>query len=488
MSADPPTVARPPLRRVYLLTFVVPALCCALAAALRPAGRLGPPDELPWIDQLLYDDNDFAAFALRGFNSGLGREAGRRDDPKVLTDEEYSESLREEQPLKPRYYLEYPHAALLLFRVPYLFEPELPAAPDALLDGPHVPLVYHVPRDDEAELWKFFHRVVTSYAVMMVGFHAALVAVLALGYLPRGELGYRGLLLIFPGVLFYSLNRFDVVPALLTALSFALLGRGRLTASAVALAAGTLVKVYPVLLAPLVVRYLVTSRSPRAGAGWAAAYAGAIAAFLVPAVAAWGADQVAAPYAVQLSRKLEGMTAYNFLIPGDELRAALAGNGPVGRGFRLGTLAVVAGLLLVRPIPDLAGVLRRGVVVLITFISLSVFYSPQWILWLVPLLMPLAGRQRRLLLLAAALDLLTWGQWPLGANLMSFFDLFDWPPTLDSVSSMGLSLSAGNVLLTVLAYARYAVLGSIVWNVLRADRSALSASPTLPATASPAVA
>jgi hypothetical protein len=488
MSADPPAVARPPKRRVYLLAFVVPALCCVLAAALRPEGRLGPPEDLPWLDQLLYDDNDFAAFALRGLNSRLGREAGRRDDPKTLSDEEYADSLREDQPLKPRYYLEYPHAALLLFRVPFLFEAELPSAPNALLDGPHVPLVYHTPSEDEAELWRFFHRVVTSYAVMMVVFYAALVAVLALGYLPGGDLGYRGLLVILPGVLFYSLNRFDVVPALLTALGFALLGRGRVTASAVALAAGTLVKVYPVFLAPLVVRYLVTSRSPRAAAGWAAAYAGAIAAFLVPAVGVWGAEQVAAPYVVQLSRKLEGMTAYNFLIPGDGLRAELAGNGPVGRGFRLGTLALVSALLLVRPIPELAGVLRRGAVVLITFISLSVFYSPQWIVWLVPLLLPLAGRQRPLLQLAAALDLLTWGQWPLGANLMGIFDLFEWPPTLESVSSMGLSLSAGNVLLTILAYARYAVLGAIVWNLLRADRSAVPASPPLPATPSPAVA
>lgn len=488
MSADPPPTARPPLRRAYLLAFAVPALCCATAIALRPAGRLGPPADMEWLDQLLYDDNDFAAFALRAFNSRLGREAGGKDDPKILSDDEYTESLRQDQPLQPRYYLEYPHAALLLFRVPFVFEPELPTVPNAVLDGPHVSAVYHTPGDGEEELWSFLHRVVTCYAVMMVVFYAALMAVLAAGYLPGGGLGYRGLLLILPGALFFSLNRFDVVPALLTALSFALLGRGRVTASAVALGAGTLVKVYPVFLAPLVVRYLFTAKSPRVAVGWCLAFAFALAAFLVPAVAVWGVDQVAAPYVVQLSRKPEGWTVYSYLFSNKELLAEVAGNGPLARGFRLGSLALVSALLLVRPIIDLSGVLRRGTVVLITFISLSVFYSPQWILWLTPLLLPLAGRNRRLVFLAAALDLVTWGQWPLGANLMNLFDLFDWPPTADWVSSVGLSLSAGDLLLTFLAYARFAVLGAIVWNVLRADRSSEPASTPLTAVPSAATA
>ena len=38
---------------------------------------------------------------------------------------------------------------------------------------------------------------------------------------------------------------------------------------------------------------------------------------------------------------------------------------------------------------DLAGVLRRGAVVLIVFIGFSVYFSPQWVLWLAPLCLPL---------------------------------------------------------------------------------------------------
>jgi hypothetical protein len=446
---------------VHFLLFIVPMLCFGASVWVRPAGRLGPPESVEWIHQILYDDNDFAAYALRSLNDSFGRHAGRRDAPEQVLPEEYTEGLRSQRSLEPEYYLEYPHAALLLFKVPYLFGPVATGAPAALLDGAHEDVVMHQPRAEESGVWEYFHRTVTSYMLMMVAFHAALVAVLAAGYLAGGGLAYRGLLLILPGALFFSLNRFDVVPALLTAVSLACLGRGRITASAVILGAGTLIKVYPIFLAPLIVRYLLTTKAPKQATRWAIAYGIALAAFLVPAVQVWGVGEVAAPYIVQLSRKAEGFTAYVYLIPLEDLRNVLAGNGFFGRSFRLGCLALALGLLLARPIPDLAGVLRRGAIVLIVFITLSVFYSPQWVLWLTPLLLPLAGRQRSLVALIAGLDLVTWGQWPIACNLAYTFRVEDFPR---------------DVVLTLLAFARFAVLGLIVWNVLRADRSAASAT------------
>jgi hypothetical protein len=454
MMIDPQPATRPFARGARILLFTIPALCFAASVWLRPAGRLGPPEKAEWIDQLVYDDNDFAAYALRGLNHFLGRHAGRREAPERM-EENYAEALREPRPLSESYYLEYPHAALMLFHLPYLFASVSGGAPATLLDGAHEDLVYHVPRGDESGLWEQFHRIVTSYMFMMVAFHAALVAVLAAGYLSNGGLAYRGLLLLLPGVLFFSLNRFDVIPALLTALSLACLGRGRTTASAMLMAAGTLIKVYPIFLAPLVIRYLLSDKNQRAAAEWTAVYGATMLAFLGPAMLTWGIDEVTAPYVVQLSRRHEGLTAYNYLIPLDDLRDELAGNGSVGRIFRLGSLALVMGLMLVRPIRDLSGVLRRGAVVLIVFIALSVFYSPQWVLWLTPLLLPLASRQRHLVALIVAMDLLTWGQWPVACNLARIFEMEDYHRA---------------VVLTLLAWSRFAALGLIVRELLRADR------------------
>jgi hypothetical protein len=441
---------------------LVPAACLAAAVVLRPTGRLGPPDSMPWMNQLVYDDNDVAAYALRGLNATLGRHAGRDDVPERVEADQYAAALSEDRRLAPRYYLEYPHAALLLFRIPYLFGPDLPPAPAALLDGAHEDLVKYVPDAARAPLWSRFHAFAVAFMVEVIVLYACLAGVLAVGYESGGGLAYRGLLLILPGVLFFSLNRFDVVPALLTALSFACLGRDRVRLSAAFLAAGTLIKVYPVFLAPLVLRYIHANR-PRSAVPWVTFYAGTLLAFLTPATWLWGADEVWAPYLVQLSRQHEGMTAYQYLIPFDGLREELAGNGAVGQLFRPGTLAIVMALMLMRPASGLDGVLRRGTVVLITFIMLSVFHSPQWILWLTPLLYPLAGRQRRLVPLIVLMDLATWGQWPVGANLARVFELE--PFTRD-------------VILTILAFARFGAFALIVRSVLQDERLTVAAEPT----------
>jgi len=160
------------------------------------------------------------------------------------------------------------------------------------------------------------------------------------------------------------------------------------------------VKVYPVLLAPLVVRYLWTDR--RAALTWAAAYSGAGAALLLPPLLTADWQAVAGPLRVQLGREPMGPTIY-VKLPG-----ALSANGWVGRGFRFGALALVMlALCRTRP-PDLASLLRRGALAVIAFTALSVFYSPQWLLWFSPLLVPLAGKGRLFPALVAGLDVVTY--------------------------------------------------------------------------------
>ena len=78
----------------------------------------------------------------------------------------------------------------------------------------------------------------------------------------------------------------------------------------------------------------------------------------------------------------------------------------------MGGLALtVAALCLTRP-PDLASVLRRGAVVLIVFIGLSVYFSPQWLIWLLPLCLPLARKNWPVTGLLVALDLITYNTFP----------------------------------------------------------------------------
>ena len=392
--------------------FVVPPAYLLLVFALQPADHMGPPDAAPWLHRALYDDYDATAMALRGLNAARGRPAGAAEYPRGLSPAEFDAALdAPDQTLKPRYHLEYPHPALLFFRLGWLGQSDLASYPPAILDGDYNDIVRHTPRDDrERRWWGQFRRAIQMYELLMIACVLALAAVLRAGYEPGGRLASSGLLLLLPAALYFTLNRFDMLPALLTALSLACLGRRWTAASALFLAAATVVKVYPVLLAPLIVRHLLPEWR-RAG-GWVLCFAGAAAAFVLPTLWREGWAPVWEPFHFQFNREPMAFTLYGPLLP-----LSLAANDAAGRAFRLGALALtVAALCVTRP-PDLASVLRRAAVVLIAFIALTVYFSPQWILWLLPLCLPLARRNWPVAGLLVALDLATYETFPVFSPL-----------------------------------------------------------------------
>lgn len=401
-----------------VVPFAVPLLYLAVVLWLQPSDHLGAPEWAEWAHQGVYDDHDVSAMALRALNDRLGRLPGFVERPELVPEAEYVEALDDNEPLKPRYYLEYPHAALAVFRLGYVFQPEPAAVPHGLLDGAYINIVRHLPRDEgEQVLWRQFRRATQIYASLMTACLLALVVVLRAGYGPERPggawLAATGALLLLPGALYFTLNRFDVLPALLTALALACLGRRWLVGSAFFLAAATLVKVYAVLLVPLVLRYLWPRR--REARSWAAAYAATAVLFLAPPLL-HGWESLWAPYHTQLSRDPELGSAYGIFLPVD-----LAYNDLPGKIFRNGVLLMAVALLAWRPVPDLASLLRRGALVLLVFVTVPVFWSPQWILWLAPLLLPLAVRQRGLVWLIVALDLV---------NYLTFMGLvfYSWQP------------------------------------------------------------
>src|SRR5204863_7835026 len=110
----------------------------------------------------------------------------------------------------------------------------------------------------QAALWRQFRHAIRLYLCVMIACQLALMVVLRVGYEPGHSvpIGF----LVLPGALYFTLNRFDIVPALLVALSLLCLGRRRIAASAVVLAAATVLKLYPAFLCPLFVRYLSNER------------------------------------------------------------------------------------------------------------------------------------------------------------------------------------------------------------------------------------
>jgi hypothetical protein len=389
--------------------FLVPLLYLALMLWLQPGYRLGDPVKAPWLGRLVYDDYDFTALALRGLNAARGRPPGRPDQPPMLGPAQFPSALAGADTLAPRYFLEYPHTALWLFRLPYLSGEAARAldVPAAVADAHQGDLVQYTPRTDaEFQLWRQFRLAIRVYAVCMTGCLLLLLAVLRHGYGPGTPGPGRLWLLLLPATLYFALNRFDILPTLLVALSLASLGRRRLVLSAAWLGLATLVKVFPVVLAPLIVRYLAVRARP--ALVWVAAFALTVAAGLLPTLALVGWEATLAPYRFQLARPLEtGYTIYGVLVP-----QFLGGDSPAAVAFRLGTLGLTLFLLLLRRPADLTDLLRQGTVLLAVFLLLARFFSPQWLLWLTPLVIPLAATDRRLAAAFAALDILTYLTFP----------------------------------------------------------------------------
>jgi hypothetical protein len=193
---------------------------------------------------------------------------------------------------------------------------------------------------------------------------------------------------------------------MLMALSLACLGRERLVASAVLMALATLVKIYPALVAVLMIRYLSVDR--RKTAAWASAYGLSLLAFLAATLWLSGWEATLAPYRFQLARDSDSLSLYGTVFPG-----WLGENTPLGKVFRLGAVLSILTWLTWTATADLSSLLRRGAIILAIFVALQVFYSPQWIVWLTPLLIPLIPQHRPLMGLLVGLDLVTFFTFPI---------------------------------------------------------------------------
>jgi hypothetical protein len=126
-------------------------------------------------------------------------------------------------------------------------------------------------------------------------------------------------------------------------------------------------------------------------------------------------------------------------------------------------LGVVTAALLLEPITSIASILRRSAMVLVVFVSLAVFYSPQWILWFAPLLLPLVAQSRRLGWTIGALDAVTYMTFPIWYWLV--VPIGYW--LLQENGEWNIQLFRG--LGGVLRLARFAVCGVLAWQLLNLE-------------------
>jgi hypothetical protein len=385
-----------------ILVLLVPVVwCIAVCAVMRPdaiAVRSGVPDPGKW---LLYDESDLTAFAMRGANFADGRQPGRLDEPVWQEQDELTAQLENPNREKSdRFYFEYPLPALAIFRLAYVFHPP-PDLPAAVGDGQQYAISHHLPRNvQEAAVWSALRSAVRFYLALSTVALIALMLVLMRGILPGEPATNWVWLAVLPGATYFSLHRFDIYPTLFTAFAFAALARNRPGWAGAFLAGGALLKLYPVLFVPIIVRYL----GMRFGIRFVITFSiVTITGFgLAWALTDW--QSLVGTIRVQLSREMEiGWTLYEKMLP-----PALGRSGTA----RLLVLGMITFLCLFHRPETVADVLRRCGLILIAFVAMALFWSPQWILWFLPILVPLAVRSRPVAYATIALDLITYCSFP----------------------------------------------------------------------------
>jgi hypothetical protein len=205
------------------------------------------------------------------------------------------------------------------------------------------------------------------------------------------------------------ISRFDLWPTALVAVGIAALVRGRSATSALLLGTAFAAKLWPAVLAPLAVVWLARTRGPRAAAQWAAAAVATAAAWFLPFVALSPAG-VGHTFHSQLARplQLESLAGSVLIavhhIAGTTLHSTssfgsqnLTGPGTHAAAIAttvVGALALVAvWVLFARGAAADERFITHAAGAVAVFIAFGKVFSPQFLIWLIPLVPLVRGRR-----------------------------------------------------------------------------------------------
>ncbi|HEX2302390.1 MAG TPA: glycosyltransferase 87 family protein [Gaiella sp.] len=321
--------------------------------------------------------------------------------------------------------VEYPPGSLPVFLLPSL----------AAADGEPV---YEPELNDAARGYA------RGFAALMTALLAATVALTAMSLAAlRASVGHAAVALALVGATplllgELALTRFDALPVALSAACVAALLHGRSRLAALALGLAVAAKLYPLLLLPLAAIYLHRRLGRREAALFAGITVAVFAAVVLPFVALAPAEAWFSIRA-QLTRGVQVESLSGNLVVALSVAADHVGLGTLGVGVdeggtgevrsadvtgalgqvagALGGLAVVVIVLALwvaawrRPDASGARLVRDCAAVVAAQLALGRVLSPQFVLWLVPLVPLVAGRRGRVATALLALALVATQLW-----------------------------------------------------------------------------
>jgi hypothetical protein len=229
--------------------------------------------------------------------------------------------------------------------------------------------------------------------------------------------------MLLPAGIYFTHNRFDIIPAFLGLLAIYLLSKDRFRLSAFVIAIGFLTKWYLVLLLPVFLAYFYTKRGK---INWqmVLVFVLTCAALLLPTLLTGGAEGFLAPYVTQLSRGLD-QPSFVFLVSLFLDRAfGLDIKNVYFAGASLALQFSIVPMCITSRIDSVDKVIRWSLLSILVFIIFARINSPQWLLWVSPLLILSAGG-RVFVAGIMLIDLLTYLQFPILYYLRAYGDAYN---------------------------------------------------------------
>jgi glycosyl transferase family 87 len=205
------------------------------------------------------------------------------------------------------------------------------------------------------------------------------------------------------------LSRFDLWPAALVAAALAALVSGRLRLGHALLGLGVTAKLYPAVLVPLGVAFVWKRAGPREALACLGLALGVIAAVFAPFVIL-APDGVWQSLSVQLTRPLQveslgsalllvGHHVFGLGVTGDTSHGSQNLGGSAAAGLAVASTVLQAGVLIwiwtafARGRGDAEALVRSTAAALCVFIAFGKVLSPQFLIWLIPIVPLVRGRR-----------------------------------------------------------------------------------------------
>jgi hypothetical protein len=202
--------------------------------------------------------------------------------------------------------------------------------------------------------------------------------------LPKGLSNYAFLALL-PPTLYFTYNRFDILPAFLCLMAYLAATKKQWIMVSIILSLATFTKWYPALLFPGFFMYATTFEKKFQ---WKMILSFAITSFaiLLLSYLYGGLESILAPYQFHVARDIEFMAFPAFL--SDFIRSALDIQRSLPYYFLfLFIIQISAPILIIfKKIDSLDALIHYCIIVTGVFILFSRIWSPQWFLWLLPFL------------------------------------------------------------------------------------------------------